>query len=165
VTLACDRGDKYLSKTFNDFWMTEQGFTKREKSNTVEDLIVRRHDQHDTVIIRPTDTMLTAYKRMRMMDISQLPVMDENNRFVGIVDESALVDYMTHAVNAVRLDVSIKDIMREPAPKLSRHASLEEAVKLLQTHSRVIVTDGDKLIGLVTRVDLLNHFILKAQSR
>lgn len=55
--------------------------------------------------------------------------------------------------------------MREPSPKLSRHASLAEAAQLLQTASRIIITDGDKLLGMVTRVDLLNHFVLGAQSR
>jgi len=165
VTLVCDRGDKYLSKTFNDFWMTEQGFTRRAKTGTVEDLIVRRHDQHDTVIVRPGDTLLTAYKRMRVADVSQLPVVDDGNRFIGIVDEAALLEYMARAGDAVNLAAVVKDIMREPAPKLSRHAGLAEAAALLQNSSRIIITDGDKLLGMVTRVDLLNHFVLRAHAR
>ncbi|MBI3441786.1 MAG: pyridoxal-phosphate dependent enzyme [Proteobacteria bacterium] len=165
VTLVCDRGDKYLSKTFNDFWMTEQGFAKRAKTNTVEDLIVRRHDQHDTVIVRPNDTLLTAYKRMRVTDVSQLPVVDEANHFIGLVDEAALLEYMAQTKDHADLNVSIRDIMREPSPKLSRSASLAEAAKLLQTSSRIIITDGDKLLGMVTRIDLLNHFVLRAQAR
>jgi cystathionine beta-synthase len=165
VTLVCDRGDKYLSKTFSDFWMTEQGFTKRAKTNTVEDLIVRRHDQNDTVIVRPNDTLLTAYKRMRVADVSQLPVVDEGNHFIGIVDESALLDHMAQAKDSVHLDVAVKDIMRAPEPKLPKTASLDEAAALLQKSSRIIITDGDLLLGMVTRVDLLNHFVLKAQHR
>jgi cystathionine beta-synthase len=165
VTLVCDRGDKYLSKTFSDFWMTEQGFTHRAKTNTVEDLIVRRHDQNDTVIVRPADTLLTAYKRMRVADVSQLPVVDEHSHFIGIVDESALLDHMARAKDSVRLDVAVRDIMRAPEPKLPKTASLDEAAALLQKSSRIIVTDGETLLGMVTRVDLLNHFVLKAQSR
>lgn len=165
VSIVCDRGDKYLSKTFNDFWMTEQGFTRRVKTNTVEDLVMRRHDQHDTVIIRPNDTLLTAYKRMRVADVSQLPVVDDANRFIGIVDEAALLEYMAKNKEKVNLTAAIKDIMSEPAPKLPRTATLEEAAKMLQTSSRIIITDGDKLLGMVTRVDLLNHFVLRAQHR
>jgi cystathionine beta-synthase len=165
VTLVCDRGDKYLSKTFSDFWMTEQGFTKRAKTNTVEDLIIRRHDQNDTVIVRPNDTLLTAYKRMRVADVSQLPVVDEQNHFIGIVDEAALLEYMAQAKDHMHLDVSVREIMREPAPKLPKGASLEEAAKLLQTASRIIITDGELLLGMVTRVDLLNHFVLRAQVK
>ncbi|MCE9508656.1 MAG: pyridoxal-phosphate dependent enzyme [Alphaproteobacteria bacterium] len=165
VTLVCDRGDKYLSKTFSDFWMTEQGFTKREKTNTVEDLIIRRHDQNDTVIVRPNDTLLTAYKRMRVADVSQLPVVDERNHFIGIVDEAALLDYMARAKDSMHLDVAVRDIMRAAEPKLPKTASLDEAAALLQKSSRIIITDGETLLGMVTRVDLLNHFVLKAQSR
>jgi cystathionine beta-synthase len=165
VTLVCDRGDKYLSKTFSDFWMTEQGFTRRPKTNTVEDLIVRRHDQNDTVIVRPNDTLLTAYKRMRVADVSQLPVVDEQNHFIGLVDEAALLEHMARTKELVRLDISVKEIMRAPEPKLPKTATLDEAARLLQNSSRIIITDGEGLLGMVTRVDLLNHFILRAQAR
>jgi cystathionine beta-synthase len=163
VTLVCDRGDKYLSKTFSNFWRTEQGFTKRVRTNTVEDLVMRRHDQNDTVTVRPTDTLLTAYKRMRMADVSQLPVVDEPGGFVGIIDEKAIVEYM--AQHGVQLDSAVSKIMRPAPATLPLKASIEEAAKILQDRSLIIVTDGDRMVGLVTRIDLINHLILKAQHK
>ena len=163
VTLICDRGDKYLSKTFSDFWMTEQGFKKRDRTNTVEDLIVRRHDQGDTVIVRPSDTLLTAYKRMRVADVSQLPVIDEDGKLAGIVDEALLLKYMEQVT--ARQDIAVREIMKQPPAKLSCHASLNEAAALLEDNPMVVITEDDKLLGLVTRIDLLNYFVLKAQGK
>jgi len=163
VTLVCDRGDKYLSKTFSDFWMTEQGFQKRIKTNTIEDLIVRRHDHGDTVIVRPSDTLLTAYKRMRVADVSQLPVIDDDGKFIGIVDEAVLLKYMRQST--ARLDIVIKEIMKQPPAKLSCSADLSEAAALLEDNPMVVVTEDEKLLGLVTRIDLLNYFVLRAQGK
>jgi cystathionine beta-synthase len=163
VTLICDRGDKYLSKTFSDFWMTEQGFQKRIKTNTVEDLIVRRHDHGDTVIVRPTDTLLTAYKRMRVADVSQLPVIDGDGNLAGIVDEAVLLKYASQ--RAARLDISIGEVMKQPPAKLPCNADLSEAAALLEENSMIVITEDDKFMGLVTRVDLLNYFVLKAQGK
>lgn len=163
VSLVCDRGDKYLSKNFSSFWMTEQGFTQRGRTNTVEDLIVRRHDQGDTVFVRPADTLLTAYKRMRMADVSQLPVLDDKGQLVGIVDEASMLKYMEQVT--ARLDVKIDEVMKEPPAKLPYTASLNEAAALLEHNPMIIITEFDRLLGLVTRIDLLNYFVLKAQGK
>jgi cystathionine beta-synthase len=164
VTLICDRGDKYLSKSFNDFWLTEQGFSNRAKTNTIEDLIVRRHDQNDTVIVRQTDTLLTAYKRMRIADVSQLPVLDDHNHFVGLVDEACLLDYVTHARGDLNMGAPVQEVMSSIIPSVSRHTTLDETAKWLRSHPLVVVTDDKKLLGIVTRIDLLNHFILESQK-
>jgi cystathionine beta-synthase len=163
VTLICDRGDKYLSKTFSNFWMTEQGFTKRAPTGTAEDLIVRRHDQGDTVIVRPNDTLLTAYKRMRVADVSQLPVIDDEGHFIGIVDEALLLKYMEQVT--ARQDIEIKKIMKRPPAMLPCTASLNEVAAKLEDNPMVVITEYDKLLGLITRIDLLNYFVLKAQGK
>ncbi len=163
VTIVCDRGDKYLSKTFSDFWTTEQGFAHRTPTGTVEDLIVRRHDQNDTVVVRTGDTVLTAYKRMRMADVSQLPVLDEKSAFVGVVDETALLDFMAKPGSALTAPVTAA--MRPPEPRIAKTATLAEAATALKAAPAVVVTDGDKLLGIVTRVDLLNNLVLKAKKQ
>src|SRR3954465_11653254 len=85
VTFVCDSGNKYLSKMFNDVWMTEQGFTIRAVHGDLSDLILHRYEAGEVVTAGPTDTLLTAFKRMRQADVSQLPVVDERGRVVGII--------------------------------------------------------------------------------
>src|SRR5262249_8699972 len=91
VTLVCDTGNKYLSKMYNDFWMAEQGFVTRPTQGDLSDLISHRAEKGEVIIVGPTDTLLTAFKRMRSGDVSQLPVINGEGRAVGIIDESDLL--------------------------------------------------------------------------
>lgn len=164
VTLICDRGDKYLSKTFSDFWLSEQGFTPRKPTGTIEDLIMRRHDSGDTIFVRATDPLKTAYKRMRFADVSQLPVLDEaGKRLVGVVDEKTLLNRMTLGDKGALMSGTVADVMREAAPVLPKETPIETAAPLLQQGGSIMIVDDDKFIGVVTRVDMLNHFYLKGQ--
>ncbi len=162
VTLVCDRGDKYLSKTFSNFWMTEQGFTERKPLGTVEDLNVRRHDSGDTITVRASDTLKTAYKRMRFADVSQLPVLDDRGKLLGMVDEHTILERMTSS--SVSLDNPVTAAMHAAQPRLQKTAGIQEAAELLHMISPVIIMDGDNFLGLVTKVDMLNHFSLKGKS-
>src|SRR5882757_4493066 len=84
VTLVCDSGAKYLSKMYNDFWMAEQGFARRPAQGDLSDLISHRHEAGEVITVGPGDTLLTAVKRMRAADVSQVPVVDETGKPVGI---------------------------------------------------------------------------------
>jgi cystathionine beta-synthase len=164
VSFVCDRGDKYLSKTFSDFWMTEQGFTPRKPTGTIEDLIVRRHDSGDTVVVRASDTLQTAYKRMRFADVSQLPVLDDHGKLVGLVDEKMLLEGLTKDGKVISLSTAVSEVMRPAKPVLPKETSIEDASSFMRQHPLIMVTDGEKLLGLITRVDMLNHLYLKGHA-
>jgi cystathionine beta-synthase len=87
LVFVCDTGNKYLSKMYNDYWMLDNGFVERQKHGDLRDLILRPYAQRDTVVIGPNDLLVTAYQRMKLYDVSQLPVMD-GDAIVGILDES-----------------------------------------------------------------------------
>ena len=77
VTFACDTGNKYLSKLYNDFWLEDQGFIKREQCGDLRDLVGRPHNERATITVGRTDVLTTAHNRLRNAGFSQLPVMDE----------------------------------------------------------------------------------------
>ncbi|HSP46451.1 MAG TPA: pyridoxal-phosphate dependent enzyme, partial [Chthoniobacterales bacterium] len=77
VTFVADDGNKYLSKMYNDFWMAEQGFARPPAQGDLSDLITHRYEKGEVVTVGPSDTLLTAVKRMRAANVSQLPVVDE----------------------------------------------------------------------------------------
>src|SRR5205823_6334523 len=91
VSLVPDTGNKYLSKMYNDFWMAEQGFIHRPPHGELGDLISSGYVKCEVVTIGSIDTLLTAFKRMRGADVSQLPVVDLSRRAVGIIDESDIL--------------------------------------------------------------------------
>ena len=71
---------------FNDFWMAEQGFIQRQPQGDLSDLITHRYEKGEVITVGPSDSLLTAYKRMRDSDVSQLPVVDQSGRAVGLID-------------------------------------------------------------------------------
>jgi cystathionine beta-synthase len=72
---------------YNDIWMAEQGFLIRKRYGDLRDLVSRRYQDGSVVTVGPSDTLLTAFNRMRIADVSQEPVL-ENGELVGILDES-----------------------------------------------------------------------------
>ena len=90
VSFVCDTGTRYLSKVYNDTWMIEQGLLVREQYGDLRDIIGRRLDDGGVISVSPSDTLLTAFQRMRLAGVSQLPVLD-GERVVGLIDESDIL--------------------------------------------------------------------------
>src|SRR2546423_4010175 len=88
VSFVADTGNKYLSKMYNDFWMAEQGFIHRPPQGDLNDLMSHRYEAGEVISVVPTDTLLTAFKRMRDADVSQLPVVNQTGRGSGIINDS-----------------------------------------------------------------------------
>ena len=165
VTFICDQGSKYLSKMFNDTWMLEQNFLHRPVTGTAEDLVIRRHDLGDAVVVRPDDTLLTVYRRMRSTDVSQLPVLGDNDRVIGIIQEDTIFRYLMTATDKnTTFAATAKAVMSGNFNVLEKHAPLKDATALLQQEPVLIVTHDGRFVGLITRVDLLNHLLLQERA-
>ena len=154
VSIACDTGNKYLSKLFNDFWLEDQGFIEREKFGDLRDLIGRRHDERATITVGPTDVLTTAHNRLRNAGFSQLPVM-ENGELLGIVTEDAIIRFVFGKPEL--MNSAVQDAMQTAFIRLDMDASLNNLVAMLHVEPYAAVMDGDRFLGLITRSDVLNH--------
>lgn len=154
VTFVCDTGNKYLSKMFNDAWMEDHGFTPRERHNDLRDLMTRRFDKGQVVTVGPEDTLLTAYKRMRISDVSQLPVM-EGERVIGILDESDLLLHVEK--DPARFRDKVYTAMVNRLETLPVTATMADLRALFDRNMVAIIMDGPVFLGLLTRTDVLNH--------
>lgn len=166
VTFICDRGDKYLSKAFSDPWIREQGFPKEaaaRPTNTISDILTRRHARGETVFVRPNDTVFTAYKRMRIADVSQLPVIEGTDKIVGIVYENTLLNALIAGQGRGFGATQIKDTMEKTYLSIPEDTPIDEVGRLLQTHSTLVVAQDGHFEGLITRTDILNHLFVNAK--
>ena len=154
VTFVCDSGNKYLSKVFNDYWLMDQGFLKREQYGDLRDLITRRHDEHATVTVSSEDKLMTAYARMKLYDISQLPVLDEG-KVVGIVDEWDLLTATQES--PARFRDPVRTAMTQRIETVGLKTPLTQLVEAFNKGHVAIVVDKGKFYGLITRMDVLNH--------
>jgi cystathionine beta-synthase len=154
VTFACDTGNKYLSKLFNDFWMEDQGFIQREQCGDLRDLIGRPHGERATITVGPTDVLTTAHNRLRNAGFSQLPVMDEG-RLVGIVTEETIIHHVYGHPDLMNAPVA--EAMESAFIKLDKGESLNNLVAMLRVQPCAAIMDGDEFLGLITRADVLNY--------
>ncbi|NHZ99825.1 cystathionine beta-synthase [Massilia sp. CCM 8734] len=154
VTFVCDTGTRYLTKVYSDGWMVDQGLLQRPTLGDLRDLIGRRFDDGDVVTVAPSDTLLTAFNRMRSADLAQLPVI-ENGRLAGIVDESDLLLHVTG--DATRFRDPVGTTMTSELQTLRPSASMSELRDILDRGLTAVISEDDHFHGLITRFDLLNH--------
>lgn len=160
LVFVCDTGNKYLSKMYNDYWMLDNGFLEREQHGDLRDLILRPYAQRDTVVVAPTDLLVTAYQRMKLYDVSQLPVM-EGDRLVGIVDES---DVLLHVYgDEARFRDPVSTAMVSKLDRLDVKSPIEALLPVFDRGQVAIIVDGERFLGLITRIDLLNYLRRRVQ--
>jgi cystathionine beta-synthase len=155
VTFVADDGNKYLSKMYNDFWMADQGFVRRPAQGDLSDLISHRHEAGEVITVGPGDTLLTAVKRMRAADVSQVPVVDETGKPVGILDESDVLMKVHH--DSERFNHAVHTAMTDKLETLSPSAKMSDLLEVFERGRVAIIMDNDKFLGLITRSDLLSY--------
>jgi cystathionine beta-synthase len=162
VSLVCDSGNKYLSKVYNDFWMLDQGFLERARTGDLRDLITRRHGDRAVATVNADEKVLAAYQRMKLYDVSQLPVL-KHGRIVGIVDEEDILAEVYD--NPQHFDEPVTQAMESHLVTVAPSASVEELMDIFKRGMVAIVVDGDEFLGLITRIDLLNWLRRRSQTK
>jgi cystathionine beta-synthase len=153
VSFVCDSGNKYLSKVYNDYWMIDQGFIERERHGDLRDLIARPHREHAVATVGADETVLAAYQRMKLYDVSQLPVM-KDGKVAGLVSEEDIL--MEVVDNPAHFREPVTAAMESRLVLMRSEAPISELAKVLDKGLVAIVMDGHEFLGLITRIDLLN---------
>lgn len=154
VTLICDSGNKYLSKMFNDFWMADRGFVTGKNYGDLRDVISHRFAEGAVISVGPDEPLNIAYTRMRLYDVSQLPVL-EGTKVVGILDESDLLLAITGDSEAFRQPV--RNFMTRRLQTVGPKARIEELLPVFDAGHVAIVSDEENFYGLITRVDVVSY--------
>ncbi len=154
VSFACDTGNKYLSKLYNDFWMEDQGFIAREAYGDLRDLIGRPHGERATITVGPTDIVTTAHNRLRNAGFSQLPVMYDG-QLVGVITEDTILRFVFGRPEL--LTATVEEAMESAFIQLDTSTSINNLVAMLRVQPYAAIMDGDEFLGLITRSDVLNY--------
>jgi len=153
VTFVCDSGNKYLSKVYNDYWMLDQGFIGREQFGDLRDLIARRHSERAAITVNATETVMAAYRRMKLYDVSQVPVM-QDGRIIGIVDEEDIL--LEVIANPAHFSEPVTRAMASHLVTVPADASIAQLMEIFKRGMVAIVVHEQQFEGLITRIDLLN---------
>lgn len=161
VTFVCDSGNKYLSKVYNDYWLFEQGLLDRKEEGDLRDLIVHTYASNSVVCVTSEDTLASVYSKMKLYDISQVPVIEEGS-VRGIIDESdillALGDLKSNKFNE-----KVSKYMTEDIEVLHPKDSVSSVVAILKKGYTAIISDETQFYGIVTKIDLINYLKRKQE--
>ena len=101
------------------------------------------------VSVSPDASIKEAIAKMKKFQISQLPVIDEH-KSIGLVSESTILDALLHSKST-----QVKEVMQESPPIVSKTTSIQVVSNLLKHYPLVLVSKEGKLIGSITKSDLL----------
>ena len=103
----------------------------------------------DIITVSPNTKVKDVAMILIKNQISGAPVADKNGNILGIVSEADIV---------AKKGKDAKSIMSKKVVSVREGASVEEIAQLMITHAikRVPVTDGGKIIGIVSRADIVN---------
>ena len=151
VVIFHDHGTRYLGKMFNDDWMRDRGFLE-EKSPRAIDLI-ERHKHLNLVTAEVSDTVQSAFEKMRKYDISQLPV-KQGEEFVGSLNDSH--SYASICENPELRQATVEQLMQKPYPFVPAAARIEEISKAIhRDNDAVLVRDMLGRVHIITKYDII----------
>ncbi|MBX7146173.1 MAG: pyridoxal-phosphate dependent enzyme [Alphaproteobacteria bacterium] len=156
LTFVCDSGNKYLSKMYNDHWLFDRGLLNKNKFNDLRDLIIRCKSERSVITASPQDTLLSAYNKMKLYDISQLPVINDKQA-IGLINQNIL--FSAIAKNQTAFDHKVESIMVKEFVEIDIKSPLDVLKQLLLDNEIVIVNDNHAFYGLITRIDFLSYLL------
>jgi cystathionine beta-synthase len=169
VVLLPDGGRGYLSKIFNDEWMSDYGFLNAQTAEPlVADVLAQRGPGRlpELVHVHPDETVGAAIALLREYDVSQLPVVKEEPplmaaEVVGSVVERDLLDALV--AGRARPGDQVGGHMSPPLPTVGSGEPVSRAVQALEKAGAAVVHIDGKPSGLLTRQDVLT-FLAAAAS-
>ncbi|MGB9012790.1 MAG: cystathionine beta-synthase [Aeromicrobium sp.] len=164
VVLLPDGGRGYLSKIFNDDWMSSYGFLRapldaiRTQMDVGQLLRTKSGEMPALVHTHPSETIRDAIEILREYNVSQMPVVGAEPPIVigevaGSVNERALISAVFEG--RAQLTDAVGQHMEPPLPLLGSGESLDAALKALSDSDAVMVIEDGKPLGVLTRHDLL----------
>ncbi|GAB3368870.1 cystathionine beta-synthase [Amycolatopsis echigonensis] len=160
VVLLPDGGRGYLTKVFNDGWMSSYGFLPPDSSGaTVGDVLTRKSGALPSLVhSHPNETVAEAVAILSEFGVSQMPVVSAEPpvmaaEVVGAVNERDLLDALF--TGKAQLADRLETHMSPPLPTIGAGEQVSAAMKALEGADGALVLIDGKPAGVVTRHDLL----------
>ena len=151
VIIFHDHGSRYVGKIYNDDWMRARGFLN--DSMTVGEL-ARSKDQQGFYATSPDEGIRKVLETMKVNDLSQLPVM-KNDEVVGSITESAILEHML-STSQDSAHTLVKDIMGDPFPVVSNSLPFKELNRYIDRKIPAVMTrDTSDNWQIITKYDII----------
>jgi len=159
VVLLPDSGRGYLSKVFNDEWMTRFGFLTTAGPTAGDVLRAKDGSIPNLVLITPEEPARRGFALMRDLGVSQLVVSVTKEQPLAAKEVSGTLSELELMDKAFRdpsvLDRPVKEVMEPAMPMVGIGETVSDVVSYLDRATSVLVLDGGHPVGLLTRQDVL----------
>jgi cystathionine beta-synthase len=165
VVILPDSGRGYLSKVYDDGWMSDHGFLRAGSTgDTVEALLSAKSHSEAAAIpplvhVHPSESVRSAIAILREYGVSQMPVLKAEPplslaEVVGTVTDRDLLGQTAHDPGT--LDAPVASVMGPPLPMVGSGEPVDVASYRLAESAAVLVLDNGHPTGIITRSDLLD---------
>ncbi|GAB4427828.1 MAG: cystathionine beta-synthase [Anaerolineales bacterium] len=161
VVIFPDSGSRYLSKTFDDKWMRENGFLESEWEGVRLGEVLAEKHLPELVTASLSDRMTDVIARLKDHDISQMPVLDSAGNLAGLVTEVDLLKHMMEAGHTHEPDETIESIIQPVEHTFSPRANLEDVLPRFYETPVVLVVEDRRPVGILTKIDVLDFIARK----
>jgi cystathionine beta-synthase len=160
VVLLPDSGRGYLSKLYDDAWMSDHGFLRATGPTVGEVLAAKGGALPPLVHVHPGETVREAIALLHEYEVSQMPVVKAEPplalaEVVGSVSDRALLERALADSGAIERPVS--EVMGPPMPTIGTGETIDEAAARLHDGPAVLALDGGHPVGILTRSDILTY--------
>jgi cystathionine beta-synthase len=150
-----DGGRSYVSKLFSDEWMRDNGFPVNGEgpvsAATVKDVLGKRRGE--VITARRTDRVEAVVKRMRDNDISQMPVLDDAGRTIGMIHEYDLLNFLIEGKH--RLSEVVDPLVQPIQGVVGPETPLSRLREIFNDDNVAVVKEGERVTGILTKIDLI----------
>ena len=154
VFIVCDTGEHYLSKHHSDEWLKEKRLLEPQKITA--GLITgtkKPQAPKSLVFVTPSDMVAVALEKMDELGLTQIPVLEEG-KAVGSLRENRVLAKVVR--NRDLLNSAVSEVMEASFPAVDVDASSSEVTRRLQTSPAVLVEEYGRIVGIITRHDVLD---------
>lgn len=162
VVILPDSGSRYLSKFYDDNWMRENGYLPAARSNDNVARLLEFRRKIPLVTARSEDRINTVVEKMKSFDISQLPVVDADGGLIGIVSEVDVLDHLLQTGHVHDPEETISAVINPNVLVIDPAASLESLLTAFERGKVAVVTENDKPVSVLTKIDLIDYLSEKS---
>jgi cystathionine beta-synthase len=150
-----DGGRAYISKFFSDEWMRDNGFPVGGGDGlsgaTVQDVLGGRRGE--VIVARRNDKVEGVVKKMKDHDISQMPVVDDAGRAIGMIHEYDLLNFLIEGKH--RLSEVVEPLVQPLQGVVTPDTPIAKLRQIFNDDNVAVVKEGDRVSGILTKIDLI----------
>jgi len=162
ITVLTDSGSRYISKFLNDAWLKDHGFlTPHYALGTVQDLLAKHN--HPVITVQSNETVDTVIQKLKLHGISQLPVVDKDHSPIAMLHEVDIFQKLQSG--HIRYNSTAQEVAQPLGGLVTPSTPLSTLNHIFDKEQVAIVADKDKLLGIISQIDMIDYMMGKLDDK